>query len=684
MPGVKPAILDRLRGVQRAGTGWLAFCPAHEDRQKRSLSVSIGDDGRTLVNCFASKCTAEAIARAVDMPMAALAAANGTPQNGHERRREIASYDYRDERGALLFQNVRYGPTKDFRMRRPDGNGGWTWNLADVRRVVYHLDELAEQRRVHLCEGEKDVDRLRALGLPATTTAGGAQSWRDEYAQQIRDAGIEEVIALPDNDEPGLAYVQRAAAALVRLGIAVRIVALPGLAPKGDVSDWLDAGHILDELRALSDTAPLFAPDARSERPVAPAAEPELRREGLDLALVWPDGTRLTLTAIRDGRDGVRGELTVHQGTRRLSWGSFSLASTQTRETLRKKLEREAPETPWGAYLEETAFRLTQAAREGEPIVTLTGKATSPTRELLPRFLFEGEPTLIFADGDTGKSLVALTIAVAVHSGTALPFGLKPLHAVPAAYLDWETSRDTIETRLALIAAGLGIDPPAIFYKHMSRPLVDEAAALAADFARRRIGFVVIDSKMFAVAGGDGAAFHEPITSFYNSLRLFAPAATLVLNHVTNDAARNGGPARPFGGAFAFNGPRLIWEAKRDQDVEDATAIVFTCRKANNLPRKPEPFGLRFQPGDGTITVYPMDLADASPQTVAGASLPYRLRLALASNGEMTTPEIAQALGVADNAVRTTLGRLKVKGAVVERETVAGKPTRWALAGSKR
>jgi len=28
-----PAILDRLRGVQRSDSGWLAFCPAHPDQQ---------------------------------------------------------------------------------------------------------------------------------------------------------------------------------------------------------------------------------------------------------------------------------------------------------------------------------------------------------------------------------------------------------------------------------------------------------------------------------------------------------------------------------------------------------------------------------------------------------------------------------------------------------------------------
>jgi len=312
-----------------------------------------------------------------------------------------------------------------------------------------------------------------------------------------------------------------------------------------------------------------------SDAPAAAVSDPELLREGLDLVLVWPNGIRFALTSIRDGRDGVRGELSVARDGRRLHWGTFALASTQAREALRKKLEAAAPGLPWVDMLEDVAYRLTQAARQGEPLVTLTGRPSSPTRDLLPHLLYEGEVTALIADGDTGKSLAALTIAAAVQSGIALPFGLRPARAVPVAYLDWETSRDTIEERLAMIAAGLGIDPPPIVYRRMSRPLVDEASALAAEFARRSIGALVVDSKMFAVAGGDGAAFHEPITAFYNALRLFAPAASLVLNHITNADARAGGSARPFGGAFAFNGPRLIWEAKRDREITDATAIAF-------------------------------------------------------------------------------------------------------------
>ena len=51
------------------------------------------------------------------------------PTNGAGVRPSIvATYDYCDEWGALLSQVCRLAP-KDFRQRRPDGNGGWVWSV---------------------------------------------------------------------------------------------------------------------------------------------------------------------------------------------------------------------------------------------------------------------------------------------------------------------------------------------------------------------------------------------------------------------------------------------------------------------------------------------------------------------------------------------------------------------------
>jgi putative DNA primase/helicase len=100
-------------------------------------------------------------------------------------------------------------------------------------------------------EGEKDANALAERGLAATTCPWGAGSWRDEYAQQLRDAGAAHVIVLPDNDDVGHEFARAVEKSCVSVGLTVKIIDLPGLPPKGDVSDWLAAGHGRDELLEL-------------------------------------------------------------------------------------------------------------------------------------------------------------------------------------------------------------------------------------------------------------------------------------------------------------------------------------------------------------------------------------------------------------------------------------------------
>jgi DNA primase len=96
----------------------------------------------------------------------------------------VATYDYTDEGGNLLFQCVRTKP-KDFWQRRPDGKGGWINNLQGVRRVLYRLPEVKSAQTVCVAEGEKDADNLAKLGFVATTNPLGAGKWRDEYSETL-------------------------------------------------------------------------------------------------------------------------------------------------------------------------------------------------------------------------------------------------------------------------------------------------------------------------------------------------------------------------------------------------------------------------------------------------------------------------------------------------------------------
>ena len=191
--------------------------------------------------------------------------------NGHDRSNIIATYDYVDENGEILFQVCRKA-NKEFPQRRPDGKGGWIWNTIGVRKVLYRLPELIEAiaagHPMLIIEGEKDVDAAWRLGLAATCNPGGASEpgkktkWRKEYSETLRGA---DVIILPDNDDAGRAHADEIARMSSGIAKRVRVLELaahwPEVAAKkgGDISDGLTAGHTREELDALIEAAPDYA-----------------------------------------------------------------------------------------------------------------------------------------------------------------------------------------------------------------------------------------------------------------------------------------------------------------------------------------------------------------------------------------------------------------------------------------
>ena len=119
-------LLSRLQQVRRNGSGWVALCPAHDDRSP-SLSVREGDGGRVLLHCHAG-CTAEQVCAALGLTVRDLMPLRENERHAAPvRPRIMATYRYTDEHGALLFEVLRMQP-KSFRQRRPDGRGGWVWN----------------------------------------------------------------------------------------------------------------------------------------------------------------------------------------------------------------------------------------------------------------------------------------------------------------------------------------------------------------------------------------------------------------------------------------------------------------------------------------------------------------------------------------------------------------------------
>ncbi len=273
-------LLDKLPDAKQAGKGWSACCPAHDDRHA-SLSVDEGEDGKVLLKCHAG-CEVKDICAAMGLQLADLMPPRDTGRNAEPPRsakstsksRVVQTYDYCDESQRLLFQAVRFEP-KDFRQRRPKPNGGWDWSVKGVRVVPYRLPELMQEptRPVVVVEGEKDVDNLARINVLATCNAGGAGKWTDQHSAFLQGR---HVAVLPDNDEPGQKHAEQVAASLHGIAESVRIVRLPDLPPKADVSDWLEAGNTKDELTRLIQAAAEWNPTAQLWPEIVPFDELEL------------------------------------------------------------------------------------------------------------------------------------------------------------------------------------------------------------------------------------------------------------------------------------------------------------------------------------------------------------------------------------------------------------------------
>jgi hypothetical protein len=191
--------------------------------------------------------------------------------NGHKPNGDNIYYVYQEEGGAAVSRKVRgfRDGTKIFWWQHPDGNGGWTKGAGGAPKVLYRLPELTEDialgHPIVIPEGEKDVDTLRAIGVPATCNPDGAPKpgqkpkWRPEFSEELRGADI---VVIPDHDDQGYAHAEAIASMSAGVAKSVRVLKLaehwPECPKGGDVSDWIAKGHTREELDALLEQAPQY------------------------------------------------------------------------------------------------------------------------------------------------------------------------------------------------------------------------------------------------------------------------------------------------------------------------------------------------------------------------------------------------------------------------------------------
>ena len=212
-------------------------------------------------------------------PTAAPARPTATPPEAKKATRPAGQQEfiYHDADGQPVIKVRREDDgqgNKDIRQLRYE-NGKWVSRLnEDVTKRV-RLYRIAEARAlsektghpIFLVEGESCVERLMALGIPATTSIGGAKKWTGYgYPNYLQDLQGYRIILSPDADRPGLEHMLKIERSLREADIEIAgwLLAPPNAPwenlPDGgglDVVDWLDSGATAEDiLRSVQTTLP--------------------------------------------------------------------------------------------------------------------------------------------------------------------------------------------------------------------------------------------------------------------------------------------------------------------------------------------------------------------------------------------------------------------------------------------
>ena len=215
-------------------------------------------------------------------------------------------YRYQNAAGDLVFDVVRRATiaSKPFLQRhQPEPGGAWVWKAPKAGRgLIYRLPDVLAAiqagKSVLVTEGEKDADRLAALGFAATCNAGGVGKWTRMHAQHLPRGT--RVYVLPDCDAMGVEHAEKVCRSLLSQGCEVYSVAPSvfgyAIEPSHgrNVSDWLDD----DPSRSRAEVEELL----RAATPVRPQNKARGAAVHSDAPPPAPGDSRTAILCARGGR----------------------------------------------------------------------------------------------------------------------------------------------------------------------------------------------------------------------------------------------------------------------------------------------------------------------------------------------------------------------------------------------
>lgn len=388
---------------------------------------------------------------------------------------------------------------------------------------------------------------------------------------------------------------------------------------------------------------------------------------------------------VEDRRGGLTAEVKLSTGQPPnpglLTRTRLNLSSSKARKDLSKVLAERLEGLDWYGMLEQMCFLATDRYRDGEPVIDLSCvPPRAGTRWLVEPFVELGQPTVLFAEGGTGKSTFALALALSVVTGEAILSDREPSERGPVLYLDWESDEFTHAERWRALCAGLGLrQVPRLHYRRQTASLAESAAQVRKEIAASGAKLVIVDS--LGMARGAEPESAEVTIRMFAALRTFQVAAACIDHVAKNKDNRD----HPFGSIYTVNAARLVWSMAKSQEEDEGQFVlaVKNTKSNNGMLHRKRGFRITWRNSEEgeaeSVTIQPTDLLKVQKfRTQAPQHLQIR-EILRANNRPMVVDDIRDALEA--DGVEVTAAH--VRALLNKYDTFVrlpgGEPAQWAL-----
>lgn len=595
-----------------------------------------------------------------------------------ERRnyRHVATYQYRDETGAIVSEKGRFEwdeagkpkPEKEFKWKRV-GDRDWYGGITVSEQPLFGADLVAvspPSQRVIFCEGENAALAARTAGLLAVCQAGGAGT--TDFGKSLDVLAGREVLLWPDNDVPGRKFMVRVHAALRPIAHSV-VTLQPTVDNEGDDAvEYFAAGGTVEQL--IGNLAPL-RPSVRYVEDDAitvdiPSPIGCLTYEFSEILVTPRDMSCEIEVSIRGP-----GQSTESMPTR------INVLSASSVTEFRRNLDAYFPPPDkafWTVNTTRAISLMRNAIRDNDGTTHISQIEENDSPGFLVDTLIpDRRPTMFFGDGESAKTWMALRTMLGV--GLSGEVGKFSAQTGPTLFLDWETEPATWKNRVRRMAAGMAYDESELFegsihYRRVKGlPFSDIVSQVRAYVEKHGIRYVIIDS--LSAACGGPLADDVVAQRFINAYARLGQVAMLAIAHVPKDSDT----MTPFGSIMWRNFFRMLWYVQKD--AEEGASLVHVGmynRKYNDGPRfKPVGFDLTFEDTPGTENYIVVEDAEVKDNPVLSESMSAwsRIEEYLFRSGRATLKELAKELQLKEPSIRRELSRHKDRV-----ELLAGGPGR--------